>query len=65
MSPYASLMSPVSIGAVQVRNRVISSSHQTGLVHDHLPTDVRAIGADLFAFTPVFEWIGSRLSIID
>jgi 2,4-dienoyl-CoA reductase-like NADH-dependent reductase (Old Yellow Enzyme family) len=39
MSPYASLMSPVSIGAVPVRNRVISSSHQTGLVHDHLPTD--------------------------
>ena len=39
MSQYATLLSPVSIGPVQVRNRVVSSSHQTGLVHDNLPTD--------------------------
>jgi 2,4-dienoyl-CoA reductase-like NADH-dependent reductase (Old Yellow Enzyme family)/thioredoxin reductase len=39
MSQYATLLSPVSIGPVPVRNRVVSSSHQTSLVHDHLPTD--------------------------
>ena len=39
MSEYATLLSPVSIGPVPVRNRVVSSSHQTSLVHDHLPTD--------------------------
>jgi len=39
MSRYASLLSPVSLGPVPVRNRVVSTSHQTGLVHEHLPTD--------------------------
>jgi 2,4-dienoyl-CoA reductase-like NADH-dependent reductase (Old Yellow Enzyme family)/thioredoxin reductase len=39
MSQYATLLSPVSIGPVRVRNRVVSSSHQTSLVHHHLPTD--------------------------
>ena len=39
MSQYPTLLSPVSIGPVAVRNRVVSSSHQTSLVHDHLPTD--------------------------
>jgi 2,4-dienoyl-CoA reductase-like NADH-dependent reductase (Old Yellow Enzyme family) len=33
------LLSPGSLGPVPVRNRVVSSSHQTGLVHDYLPTD--------------------------
>jgi len=39
MSQYATLLSPASLGPVRVRNRVVSSSHQTSLVHDHLPTD--------------------------
>ena len=39
MSQYATLLSPVSIGPVRVRNRVVSNSHQTSLVHHHLPTD--------------------------
>jgi 2,4-dienoyl-CoA reductase-like NADH-dependent reductase (Old Yellow Enzyme family) len=39
MSRYATLLSPVSLGPAAVRNRVVSSSHQTGLVHEHLPTD--------------------------
>jgi 2,4-dienoyl-CoA reductase-like NADH-dependent reductase (Old Yellow Enzyme family)/thioredoxin reductase len=39
MSQYEALFSPVSIGPVPVRNRVVSSSHQTSLVHEHLPTD--------------------------
>jgi 2,4-dienoyl-CoA reductase-like NADH-dependent reductase (Old Yellow Enzyme family) len=33
------LLSPGSLGPVSVRNRVVSTSHQTGLVHEHLPTD--------------------------
>jgi 2,4-dienoyl-CoA reductase-like NADH-dependent reductase (Old Yellow Enzyme family) len=39
MSRYTALLSPASIGPVPVRNRVVSTSHQTGLVHEHLPTD--------------------------
>ena len=33
------LLSPVELGPVALTNRVISTSHQTGLVHEHLPTD--------------------------
>jgi 2,4-dienoyl-CoA reductase-like NADH-dependent reductase (Old Yellow Enzyme family) len=36
---YPALMAPIALGPVQVRNRVVSTSHQTSLVHDHLPTD--------------------------
>ena len=32
------LLTPVDLGPVRLRNRVVSTSHQTGLVHDHLPT---------------------------
>ncbi len=38
-SAYPALLSPVDVGPVRLRNRVVSTSHQTGLVHDHLPTD--------------------------
>jgi 2,4-dienoyl-CoA reductase-like NADH-dependent reductase (Old Yellow Enzyme family) len=38
------LLTPVDLGPVRLRNRVVSTSHQTGLVHDHLPT------ADLVAY---------------
>ena len=38
------LLSPIQIGPMRLRNRVVSTSHQTGLVHDHLPT------ADLLAY---------------
>jgi 2,4-dienoyl-CoA reductase-like NADH-dependent reductase (Old Yellow Enzyme family) len=38
-SPYPRLLSPVEVGPLTLRNRVVSTSHQTGLVHDHLPTD--------------------------
>ena len=38
------LFTPVDLGPVRLRNRVVSTSHQTGLVHDHLPT------ADLVAY---------------
>jgi 2,4-dienoyl-CoA reductase-like NADH-dependent reductase (Old Yellow Enzyme family) len=33
------LFSPVSLGPVELRNRVVATSHQTSLVQDHLPTD--------------------------
>jgi 2,4-dienoyl-CoA reductase-like NADH-dependent reductase (Old Yellow Enzyme family) len=32
------LLTPVDLGPVTLPNRVVSTSHQTGLVHDHLPT---------------------------
>ena len=32
------LLTPVDLGPVTLRNRVVSTSHQTGLVHEHLPT---------------------------
>ena len=35
----SALFTPVRIGAVELRNRVVSTSHQTGLVTDYLPTD--------------------------
>jgi 2,4-dienoyl-CoA reductase-like NADH-dependent reductase (Old Yellow Enzyme family)/thioredoxin reductase len=33
------LLSPLEIGPVELRNRIVSTAHQTTLVHDHLPTD--------------------------
>jgi 2,4-dienoyl-CoA reductase-like NADH-dependent reductase (Old Yellow Enzyme family) len=36
---YPHLLSPIEVGPLTLRNRVVSTSHQTGLVHDHLPTD--------------------------
>ena len=38
------LFSPLALGPVEIRNRIVSTSHQTSLVHDHLPT------ADLIAY---------------
>ncbi|ADD07396.1 putative NADH-dependent flavin oxidoreductase (plasmid) [Natrialba magadii ATCC 43099] len=36
---YESLFDPLSIGDVTLRNRIMSSGHQTTLVSDHLPTE--------------------------
>ena len=33
------LLSPVRLGPVELPNRIVSTAHQTTLVHDHLPTD--------------------------
>ncbi|MGI8716019.1 MAG: FAD-dependent oxidoreductase [Solirubrobacteraceae bacterium] len=33
-----SLLHPIEVGPLQLHNRVVSTSHQTSLVHDHLPT---------------------------
>jgi 2,4-dienoyl-CoA reductase-like NADH-dependent reductase (Old Yellow Enzyme family)/thioredoxin reductase len=39
MSNHPTLLSPLAIGPVTLPNRVVSTAHQTTLVHDHLPTD--------------------------
>src|ERR1700689_1969017 len=36
---FSHLLAPLRIGPVRLRNRIVSSSHQTTLVHEHLPTD--------------------------
>ncbi|MFL5864530.1 MAG: hypothetical protein ACJ780_27840, partial [Solirubrobacteraceae bacterium] len=36
---FAALMAPIALGPIELRNRVVSTSHQTSLVHDHLPTE--------------------------
>src|SRR5262249_60964365 len=33
------LLPEVRLGPAVLRNRVVSTAHQTGLVHDHLPTE--------------------------
>jgi 2,4-dienoyl-CoA reductase-like NADH-dependent reductase (Old Yellow Enzyme family)/thioredoxin reductase len=33
------LFSPLALGPVHIANRIVSTAHQTTLVHDHLPTD--------------------------
>jgi len=33
------LLSPLRLGPVELRNRIVSTAHQTTLVRDHLPTD--------------------------
>ena len=43
-NPHPTLRSPIALGPIELRNRIVSTSHQTGLVHDHLPT------ADLVAY---------------
>ena len=37
--PFAHLLAPLRIGAVEIPNRVVSTAHQTTLVHDGLPTE--------------------------
>jgi 2,4-dienoyl-CoA reductase-like NADH-dependent reductase (Old Yellow Enzyme family) len=36
---YPNLLTPFRLGPVELRNRIVSTSHQTNLVHDHVPTD--------------------------
>lgn len=43
-SRFPHVLSSVHVGPLTLRNRVISTAHQTGLVHEHLPT------ADLVAY---------------
>jgi len=36
---FSSLLSPLRLGPVEIPNRIVSTAHQTTLVHAHLPTD--------------------------
>jgi 2,4-dienoyl-CoA reductase-like NADH-dependent reductase (Old Yellow Enzyme family)/thioredoxin reductase len=38
-SVYSNLLSPLRLGPVEIQNRIVSTAHQTTLVHDHLPTE--------------------------
>ena len=36
---FEHLLAPLQIGPIEIRNRIVSTSHQTSLVADSLPTD--------------------------
>ena len=38
-SSLTNLLSPLRLGPVELRNRIVSTAHQTTLVHDYLPTE--------------------------
>ena len=38
-SVLEALLSPLRLGPVELPNRIVSTAHQTTLVHDHLPTE--------------------------
>ena len=39
MAELRHLFTPLRLGRVELENRIVSTAHQTTLVHDHLPTD--------------------------
>ena len=56
------LLSPLRLGPVELRNRIVSTAHQTTLVHDHLPTDdflayheARARGGEAISSRPPWK----------
>jgi 2,4-dienoyl-CoA reductase-like NADH-dependent reductase (Old Yellow Enzyme family)/thioredoxin reductase len=53
------LFSPLELGPVTIPNRIVSTSHQTTLVHDHLPTD------DLIAYHRARAAGGAGLIVIE
>jgi 2,4-dienoyl-CoA reductase-like NADH-dependent reductase (Old Yellow Enzyme family) len=53
------LFTPLDLGPVTIPNRVVSTSHQTTLVHDHLPTD------DLIAYHRARAAGGAGLIVIE
>jgi 2,4-dienoyl-CoA reductase-like NADH-dependent reductase (Old Yellow Enzyme family)/thioredoxin reductase len=36
---FSHLLSPARLGSVELPNRIVSTAHQTTLVHEHVPTD--------------------------
>jgi len=38
-SPLSHLFSPLALGPVELQNRIVSTAHQTTMVHESLPTD--------------------------
>jgi 2,4-dienoyl-CoA reductase-like NADH-dependent reductase (Old Yellow Enzyme family)/thioredoxin reductase len=53
------LLTPLDLGPVRIPNRAVSTSHQTTLVHDHLPTD------DLIAYHRARAAGGAGLIVIE
>jgi 2,4-dienoyl-CoA reductase-like NADH-dependent reductase (Old Yellow Enzyme family)/thioredoxin reductase len=53
------LFSPLRLGPIEIRNRVVSTSHQTSLVHDHVPTD------DLIAYHRARAAGGAGLIVVE
>ncbi|HYX87293.1 MAG TPA: FAD-dependent oxidoreductase [Gaiellales bacterium] len=53
------LFSPLELGPVTIPNRVVSTSHQTSLVHDHLPTE------DLVAYHRARAAGGAGLIVVE
>src|SRR5690242_21533689 len=53
------LFSPLRLGPIEIPNRIVSTSHQTSLVHDHLPTD------DLIAYHRARAAGGAGLIVIE
>ncbi len=53
------LFSPLRLGPIEIPNRVVSTSHQTSLVHDHLPTD------DLIAYHRARAAGGAGLIVVE
>jgi 2,4-dienoyl-CoA reductase-like NADH-dependent reductase (Old Yellow Enzyme family) len=53
------LFAPLALGPVTIPNRIVSTSHQTTLVHDHLPTD------DLIAYHRARAAGGAGLIVIE
>jgi 2,4-dienoyl-CoA reductase-like NADH-dependent reductase (Old Yellow Enzyme family)/thioredoxin reductase len=53
------LFSPLRVGPVEVPNRIVSTAHQTTLVHDHLPTE------DLVAYHEARARGGTGLIVLE
>ena len=53
------LFSPLALGPVEIPNRIVSTSHQTSLVEDHLPTD------DLIAYHEARAAGGAGLIVVE
>jgi 2,4-dienoyl-CoA reductase-like NADH-dependent reductase (Old Yellow Enzyme family) len=53
------LFSPLRVGPVEVPNRIVSTAHQTTLVHEHLPTE------DLVAYHEARARGGTGLIVLE
>jgi 2,4-dienoyl-CoA reductase-like NADH-dependent reductase (Old Yellow Enzyme family) len=53
------LFSPLRVGPVEVANRIVSTAHQTTLVHEHLPTE------DLVAYHEARARGGAGLIVLE
>src|SRR3954464_8168787 len=53
------LFAPLRLGPATIPNRIVSTSHQTSLVHDHLPTD------DLIAYHEARARCGAGLICVE